>query len=80
MRNRPTEVDLGIRDLLPSNLEDLGVTEAAAINVRAFVGHEHAFLMDEEVNEFKGHDALAIRPASLKVGITVEAIVQGLVK
>ena len=77
MRDGPAEVDLGVRDLLPSNLEDLGVAESTTIDIATLVGNEHAVFMGDEMNEVESDKSLAIGPTPLKVGITVEAIIQG---
>ena len=63
VRNRPAKIDLRVHDLLPSDCQDLGVTESPTVRTRAFIGNEYPVAIGHQVDEVEGLDTFAVGPA-----------------
>jgi hypothetical protein len=66
--------------VLVSDRENLSVPKSTAVRVPSFIGHEDAIGIRDEMDEFEPLNDLAVRPATAEIRLTVEPIVEGLVK
>ena len=76
MRQRPAEVHFRVHQLAVTNSQDFGVSKAIAASVSAFVGHEHAFTLLHEMDEFEVGGVRAVGPAAFEVHLAIDALVE----
>src|SRR3984893_3079540 len=76
MRDWPTEIDFTLDNFAVSDGHYFRIAEPLAGSVLPFVGDEYVLSLAHEVYELKVGNRLAVFPAPIEVGLTVEAIVQ----
>lgn len=68
----PAEVDLGPRQAIFRESEDLGVAEAPPVDFGGLVGDEDLVTVLDQAHEVERRDRLGVGPAALEVGLAVE--------
>ena len=67
VRDRPTEIDLDLDNLIAPHSNDLRVAKTMTVGVLPLVGDEDLVTFRDEVDEVERVDPLAIRPAAVEI-------------
>jgi hypothetical protein len=76
VRNRPAEIDFGLDDLAVAHRQNLGVAEGLARCAPPFIGDEDPISVANQVDESETGDRLTGLPASIEIGLAIDAIVE----
>src|SRR6202045_1199104 len=73
--DRPTEIHLGINDLISSHCEDLSIAKAVTAGAPSLVGDKNLVTFCDEMDEIEPLGPLAIRPAACEIGCAIEPVI-----
>jgi len=76
VRYRPAEIDFDVHDLRVAYRQDLGIAKSMAVAAAALVRDERALADRLEAQEIETGDRVAVRPATLEIRRTIDAIVE----
>src|SRR6476646_7159055 len=71
MRYGPTKIDFDVNDLVLAHCDDLGIAKTSTVCVTTFISHEYPVAIGNEIDKIETAERLAVRPATRKVGRTV---------
>ena len=66
VRDRPTEIDFDLDDLVFVHRDDLGIAEPVPMRTTPFIDDEYPVAVGHELDEIETRDVLAVRPQRAK--------------
>src|SRR4029453_1438176 len=75
VRDRPTEIDLDLDNLIAPPSNDLRVAKTMTVGVLPLVGDEDLVIFRDEVDEVEALDPLAVRPAAGEIRRAIKSVV-----